>query len=57
MSRFLPLHIIVKSPANNNPLTGLDILVITSFMAIRNRLTLRTDPCDTPFSMNLDEER
>ena len=47
MSGFLPLHIMVRSLANKNPLTGLDRFVITSFMAMRNRLTLRTDPCGT----------
>ena len=57
MSGFLPLHIIVKSSANKNLLTGLERFVITSFMAKRNRLTLRTDPCSTPFSMILGEDR
>ena len=54
VSGFLPLHIIVRSSAN--PLIGLEKLVITSFMAMRNRLTLRTEPCGTPFSMVLGEE-
>ena len=57
MSGFLLLHIIVSSSGNKNPLTWLDEFVITSFMAMRNRLTLSTDPCGTPFSMILDEER
>ena len=57
MSGFLPLHIIVSSSGNKNPVTWLDEFVITSYMAMRNRLTLRTDPCGTPFSMILDEER
>ena len=57
VSGFLPLHIIVRSSANKNLLTGLDRFVMTSFMAMRNRLTLRTDLCGTPFSMILDEER
>ena len=57
MSGFLPLHIIVRSSTNKNPLTELDRFVITSFMAMRNRLTLRTDPCGTPFSTIFDEER
>ena len=57
MSGFLPLHIIVSSSGNKCPLTWLDEFVITSFMAMRNRLTLRTDPCGTPFSMILDEDR
>ena len=54
---FFPLYIIVRSTANKNPLDGLDRFVITSFMAMRNRLTLRTDPCGTPFSMVLNKER
>ena len=57
MSGFLPLPITVSSSANKNPLTWLDELVITSFMAMWNRLTLRTDVCGTSFSMILDEER
>ena len=57
MSGFLLLHIIMSSPGNKYPLTWLDEFVITSFMAMRNRLTLRTDPCGTSFSMILDEER
>ena len=46
----------VRSSANGNPLIGSERLVITSFMAMRNRLTLRTEPCGTPFSMVLGEE-
>ena len=57
MSGFLPLHIIVSSLGNKNPVTWLDEFVITSYMAMRNGLTLKTDPCGTPFSMILDEER
>ena len=57
MSGFFPLHIIVSSSGNKNPLTWLDEFVITSFMAMRNRLTLTTDPCSTLFSMILDEGR
>ena len=57
MNEFLPLHIIVRSSMNKNPLTGLDRFVIALFMAMRNRLTPRIDPYDTPFSMILDEER
>ena len=54
VSGFFPLHIIVRSSTNKNLLTGLDGFV-TSFMVMRNRL--RTDPCGTPFSIVLDEER
>ena len=57
VSGFFPLHIMVRSSANKNPLTRLDKFVIASFMAKRNRLTLRTDSCGTPFSMILDEKR
>ena len=41
---------------SKNPLTKLDKFVITSFMAMRNRLTPRTDPCGTSFSMVLNRE-
>ena len=51
------LCILVSSSGNKNPLIWLDEFVITSFMAMRNRLTLRTDPCGMPFCMILDEER
>ena len=57
MSGFLPLHIIVSSSGNKNPVTWLDEFVITSYMAMRNRLKLRLYPFGTPFSMILDEER
>ena len=57
MNGFLPLHIIVRSSVNKNPLTGLDRFVITSFMTMRNRLTFRTYPCGTLFSMIFDEEK
>ena len=40
VSGFLSLYIIVKSSANKNLLTGLDRFVITSFMAMKNRLRL-----------------
>ena len=54
---FSPLHIIVRSSANKNSLTGFrDRFVITSFMAMKNRLTLRTDPCGTLFSMVLERD-
>ena len=53
MCGFLLLDIIVSSSGNKNPVTWLDEFVITSFMAMRNRLTLRTDPCGTSFSMIL----
>ena len=56
VSGFLPLHIIVRSSTNRNPLIGSEILIITSFMAMRNRLTLRTEPCGTPFSIGEERE-
>ena len=45
MCGFLPLHIIVSSSGNKNPVTGLDEFVITAFMAMRNRVMSRNDPC------------
>ena len=46
---FGPLRIRVKSSAYKNPLTGFVTVFRISFMVIRNRDTLRTELCGTPF--------
>ena len=47
---FLFLHTGVKSSANSIPMTGFVMQFNTLFIAIRNRDTLKTEPCGTPFS-------
>ena len=49
---FFPLHVIVRSSAKRKAITGGVIWFMASFMAIRNRVTLRTEPCRTPFCIS-----
>lgn len=49
-SIFLPVVYIVKSSANNKHLVGGLMHVVMSLIAMRNNVTLMTDPCGTPFS-------
>ena len=54
---FLSLHTRVKSSANSSSMTGFVMQFNTSFIAIRNRDTLKTKSYGTPFSRVFGGER